>query len=120
MNSQNPNKNFKVFSGIRSFTKLDDGYISVTDVETNYSIVEDYKVVYDILKIILTEQRFDVFVREVSAGNSVVYNFLTNKLSFVRDKEEELMKSALSKELKHSVIESRYLDGDEKKEFFLN
>lgn len=100
--------------------KLDDGYIVVTDVETNYSVVENYKVVYDILKIILTEQRFDVFVREVSAGNSVVYNFLTNKLSFVRDKEEELMKSALSKELKSSVIESRYLDEDDKKEYFLN
>ena len=71
----NQNKNFKVFSGIRSFLKLENGYVSVTDVETKVSVVEDYKVVYDILKIILTEQRFNVFLRELSAGNLVVYNF---------------------------------------------
>ena len=48
----NQNKNFKIFSGIRSFLKLESGYVSVTDVETKVSVVEDYKVVYDILKII--------------------------------------------------------------------
>lgn len=116
----NQNKNFKVFSGIRSFLKLENGYVSVTDVETKVSVVEDYKVVYDILKIILTEQRFDIFLRELSAGNLVVYNFLTNKLSFVKDKEEELVKFGLSKELTRSIIEERYINEDSKEEFFLN
>ena len=116
----NQNKNFKVFSGIRSFLKLENGYVSVTDVETKVSVVEDYKVVYDILKIILTEQRFNVFLREWSAGNLVVYNFLTNKLSFVKDKEEELVKFGLSKELTRSIIEERYINEDSKEEFFLN
>ena len=115
----NQNKNFKVFSGIRSFLKLENGYVSVTDVETKVSVVEDYKVVYDILKIILTEQRFNVFLRELSAGNLVVYNFLTNKLSFVKDKEEELVKFGLSKELTRSIIEERYINEDSKEEFFL-
>ena len=112
----NQNKNFKVFSGIRSFLKLENGYVSVTDVETKVSVVEDYKVVYDILKIILTEQRFNVFLRELSAGNLVVYNFLTNKLSFVKDKEEELVKFGLSKELTRSIIEERYINEDSKEE----
>ena len=99
----NQNKNFKVFSGIRSFLKLENGYVSVTDVETKVSVVEDYKVVYDILKIILTEQRFNVFLRELSA-----------------DKEEELVKFGLSKELTRSIIEERYINEDSKEEFFLN
>lgn len=118
MNSQN--KAFKVFSGIRSFEKLEDALVLVTDVETKASVVEEYKVVYDILKIILTEQRFDIFIKELSAGNKVVYNFLSNKLSFLKDKEEELLKTGLSKELKTSVIEQRMSNEDEKEKYFLN
>lgn len=115
----NTENNFKVYSGIRSFSRLEGGFISITDVETNFTIVEEYQRVRDMLKILLTEERMMYFERMYIAGETVVYNFLTNKLSFVRNKEDKMLNDALGKEMNLSVIEERLNDEDSKDTYFL-
>lgn len=113
------NDKFKIFSGIRSFARVEGGYISVTDVETKYSVVEEYQHVYDTLKILLNEKQMMYFERVMMYGQPVVFNFLTSKLSFVKDKDFAILEDGLSKELKLSVIEERYLNEDDRKNYFL-
>ena len=119
MNSNNDNNNFNVFSGIRSFARLDGGYIIVKDVETKYSSVEDIKHVYDVLQLLLTKERFVFLERELVDGNEVVYNFITDKLSFVRQKEDKKMNSFFLKEMQINVIEKRQNDPEENEKYFL-
>ena len=107
---------FKLFSGIRSFSKLDGGYVIVTDVETKVSVTEDAAGVYNMLKLLLKEEQFAVFEREYTAGTSVMYDFNKGKLYFVRSKEKG---DLLSSEMSMAVIENRLNDEDEKDKYFL-
>ena len=101
---------------------LSAGYcikVGVTDVETKFSVVEEIKNVYDVLKLLLTEERFNVLDRELLAGNEVVYNFMTNKLSFVRTKDDKEMNEFFSKEMNIGAIKRRLEDSEEKDKYFL-
>lgn len=115
MNKKQNNK-FVLFAGIRAFQRLENGYVSVTDVETKYSVTEEYSVIYNILKIYLTEKQQAVFDREYTSNNVIYIDFNTNKLKIVKDKKEY---DKVSMDLSINIINKRLLSED-RDNYFIN
>lgn len=110
------NNKFKIFAGIRSFMRLEGGLTSVTDIETKVAVVEESKPIYDMLKLLLKEEQFNVFEREFTSGSSLIYDFNKQKLYFIKDKVKY---DTLSEEMNLNLIEERFNDKDNLDKYFI-
>ena len=110
-------KNFKIYSGLRSFQRIGESLLMIKDLETGYSISEDYGRVYDVLELLLTSRQFDMFKKEYTSGNIVYFDFNKMKLYLVQDNYSE---DSYLKELSTEVVLSRLQDEGERKNYFFD